>query len=296
MNRVVPWKQLCALIEPVYPKAGNGRPPVGLERMLRIYFLQNWFNLSDPAVEEALYDSLSMREFVGVDLGREGAPDETTVCKFRHLLEQHELGKRLFEEVGRHLQACGMKVSTGTIVDASIISAPSSTKNRNRARDPEMHQTKKGNQWYFGMKAHIGVDSKSKLIHSVVATPANEHDKHSIPDLLHGNERRVYGDSAYSSQKELIAGAAPKARDFTNRKAARNKALTERERETNRRKSSVRAKVEHAFLIIKRVFGFAKTSYRGLTKNSNRLFVVAALANLFMARRHLMRPSQERCA
>lgn len=295
MNRVVPWQELCALIEPVYPKAGNGRPPVGLERMLRIYFLQNWFNLSDPAVEEALYDSLSMREFVGIDLGREGAPDETTVCKFRHLLEQHELGKRLFEEIGRHLQSKGLKVSTGTIVDATIISAPSSTKNRDRARDPEMHQTKKGNQWYFGMKAHIGVDSKNKLIHSVVATPANEHDKHSIPDLLHGNERRVYGDSAYSSQKELIAAAAPKARDFTNKNGTRSKTLTEQERETNRRKSSVRAKVEHAFLVIKRIFGFAKVSYRGLMKNGNRLFVVAALANLFMARHHLMRSPQERC-
>lgn len=319
MDWVVPWKQLCALIEPVYPKAGNGRPPIGLERMLRIYFLQNWFNLSDPAVEEALYDSLSMREFVGIDLGREGAPDETTVCKFRHLLEARELGKRLFEEVGRHLQTKGLKVSTGTIVDATIINAPSSTKNQSKARDPEMHQTKKGNQWYFvrfahsatrnhrfcrcpaspaapgGMKAHIGVDSKTKLIHSVVATPANVHDKHPIPQLLHGNERRVYGDSAYSSQKELIAQAAPKARDFTHQKGFRNRGLTERECEKNSRKSSVRAKVEHAFLIIKRIFGFAKVCYRGMEKNGNRLFVVAALANLFMARHHLLRHPQERC-
>ncbi len=173
MDRIVPWSALCALIEPAYPKAGNGRPPVGLECILRIYFLQNWFSLSDPAVEEALYESLSMREFVGIDLGREGAPDETTVCKFRHLLEQNELGKRLFEEVGRHLQTKGLKVSTGIIVNATIISAPSSTKNQSKARDPEMHQTKKGNQWYFGMKAHIGVDSKTKLIHSVVDSPAN---------------------------------------------------------------------------------------------------------------------------
>lgn len=296
MDRVVPWSALCALIEPVYPKAGNGRPPIGLERMLRISFLQNWFNLSDPAVEEALYDSLSMREFVGIDLGRESAPDETTVCKFRHLLEQHELGKRLFEEVGRHLQNKGLKVSTGTIVDATIINAPSSTKNQDKARDPEMHQTGKGNQWYFGMKAHIGVDSKTKLIHSIVATPANEHDKHALPQLLHGNERRVYGDSAYSSQKELIAEAAPQARDFTNQKGFRNKALTGRARAKNRRKSSVRAKVEHAFLIIKRIFGFAKVSYRGMAKNGNRLFVVAALANLFMARHHLLQPAQGRCA
>jgi len=296
MNRVMPWSALCALVEPVYPKAGNGRPPIGLERMLRIYFLQNWFNLSDPAVEEALYDSLSMRSFVGIDLGQERAPDETTVCKFRHLLEEHDLGKRVFEEVGRHLQANGLKVSTGTIVDATIISAPSSTKNKDKARDPEMHQTKKGNQWYFGMKAHIGVDSKTKLIHSVVATSANVHDKHPIPQLLHGNENRVYGDSAYASQKELIAQAAPKAKDFTNQKGSRNNPLTDREREKNRTKSQVRAKVEHAFLIIKRIFGFAKVSYRGLKKNGNRLFVVAALANIFMARHHLFKLQQERCA
>ena len=295
MDRVVPWSALCALIDPVYPKAGNGRPPIGLERMLRIYFLQNWFNLSDPAVEEALYDSLSMRNFVGIDLGREGAPDETTVCKFRHLLEAHDLGQRLFEEVGRHLQAKGLKVSTGTIVDATIINAPSSTKNQEGKRDPEMCQTKKGNQWYFGMKAHIGVDSKTKLIHSVVATPANVHDKHPIPQLLHGNENRVYGDSAYASQKELIRQAAPKAKDFTNQKASRHRSLTVQDREKNRTKSQVRAKVEHAFLVIKRIFGFAKVSYRGLKKNGNRLFVVAALANLFMARRHLFGLQEARC-
>lgn len=219
-------------------------PPVGLERMLRIYFLQNWFNLSAPAVEEALYDSLSMREFVGIDLGCEAAPDKTTVCKFRHLLEANELGKRLSEKVGRHLQNKGMKVSTGTIVDATIINAPSSTKNRGKACAPEMRQSRKGNLWYFGMKAHIGVDSKTKLIHSIVATAANEHDKHALPQLLHCNERRVYGDSAYSSPKTLIARAAPKARDFTNQKEFRNRGLSEREQERNSRKSSVRAKVE----------------------------------------------------
>jgi len=165
MEQVVPWPALCRLIEPVYPKAGNGRPPIGVERMLRIYFLQQWFNLSDPAVEEALYDSVAMRGFVSIDLGREPVPDETTVCRFRHLLETHDLGRRLFDEVQRHLAAKGLKVATGTIVDATIISAPSSTKNAKKARDPEMHQTKKGNQWYFGMKAHLGVDSHSKLIH-----------------------------------------------------------------------------------------------------------------------------------
>jgi transposase, IS5 family len=224
----VPWSALCALIEPVYPTAGNGRPPIDIKLMLRIYFLQNWFNLSDPAVEESLYDSLPMREFVGIDLGREGAPDETTVYKFRHLLEQHELGKRIFEEVGRYLQTQGLKVSAGSIVDATIINAPSSTKNQDNARDPEMHQTKKGNQWYFDMQAHISVDSKSKLIHSVVATAANKHDKHALPELIHGNERGVYGDSTYSSQQEAIAQAAPQARDFTNTKGVRNRGLTER--------------------------------------------------------------------
>jgi transposase, IS5 family len=166
MERVVPWGELCAVIAPAYPKASErgGRPPVGLERMLRIYFLQQWFNLSDPAVEEALYDSVAMRQFVGIDLGRGPAPDETTVCKFRHLLEANHLGDRLFAEVNRHLQAQGLKVATGTIVDATLIAAPSSTKNAQGERDPEMHQTRKGQQWYFGMKAHIGVDSQTKLI------------------------------------------------------------------------------------------------------------------------------------
>ena len=173
MERVVPWPRLCTLIDPFYPQAGNGRPPVGLERMLRIYFLQHWFNLSDPSAEEALYDSAAMRGFVGIDLGREPAPDETTMCRFRHLLETHDLGARIFEEVHRHLESNGLKVSTGTIVDATIIHAPSSTKNGDKARDPDMHQTKKGNQWYFGMKAHVGIDSKSKIIHAVAATAAN---------------------------------------------------------------------------------------------------------------------------
>ena len=289
MNQVVPWTILCKLIEPHYPKDGNGRPPIGLERMLRIYFLQQWFNLSDPGVEEAMYESISMREFVGIDLGVESVPDETTVCKFRHLLEQHELGRRVFEEVGRHLQNKGMKVSGGTIVDATIISAPSSTKNSSGERDPEMRQTKKGNQWYFGMKGHIGVDSKTKLIHSAVVTPANVHDSQPLPSLLHGAETRVWGDSAYIGQKQAIRQVAPKARDFTNRRGTRSHDLTEEEQMTNRRKSSVRAKVEHPFFIIKRLFGFAKVCYRGMAKNGNRFFVACALANLFVVRKLLMR-------
>lgn len=289
MQRVVPWSELCALIEPVYPKPGNGRPPVGLERMLRIYFLQHWFNLSDPAVEEALYDSSAMRAFVGIDLGREPVPDETTVCKFRHLLESHDLGRGLFEQVARHLQARGLKVASGTIVDATIINAPSSTKNQSGERDPEMKQTKKGNQWYFGMKAHIGVDSKTKLIHSVVATPANVHDSQALAHLLHGAETRVWGDSAYVGQTEVIRRVAPHARDFTQAKASRHKALSAVERAKNRNKSKVRAKGEHPFLVIKRLFGFVKVCYRGIAKNANRLFVTCALANLFMVRRTLLR-------
>jgi IS5 family transposase len=281
MDRVVPWRALCARIEPVYPKAGNGRPPVGVERMLRMYFLQHWFNLSDPAVEEALYDSPILRAFVGIDLGQEPVPDETTVCKFRHLLEQHGLGRVLFDEVTQHLRAQGLAVSTGTIVDATIIAAPSSTKNAAGTRDPAMHQTQKGRQWYFGMKGHFGVDSQSKLIHSVEATPANIHDSHVLPWLLHGEERRIWGDSAYAGQAGVLSVCAPHARDFTHRRSG--------SRATNRWKSRIRARVEHPIGVIKRVFGFTKVCYRGLAKNRHRLVVACALANLFMMRKRLLR-------
>lgn len=290
MDQVVPWGELCELIAPVYPKGkGRGRPPVGLERMLRIYFLQHWFNLSDPGVEEALYDSRSMRQFVGIDLGKEPVPDETTVCKFRHLMEAHELGARVFEAIGEHLEHFGMKVNTGTIVDATIISAPSSTKNREKKRDSQMHQTKKGNEWYFGMKMHIGVDSRTKVVHSVAVTAANVHDSQVLEDLLHGEETRVWGDSAYTGQGEVIARCAPKARDFTHQKGSRAAKLTDAERASNRTKSKVRAKVEHSIGVVKRVFGFSKVRYRGLAKNANRVFVACALANLFMVRKRLLR-------
>lgn len=294
MDRVIPWAELCAVIEPHYPKEpeGPGRPPVGLERMLRIYFLQHFYDLSDPAVEEALYDSNAMRRFAGIDLGRERVPDETTVCKFRHLLEENSLGDSLFAQVLVYLQGCGIKLSRGTIVDATIIAAPSSTKNRDKARDPEMHQTRKGNQWYFGMKGHIGVDSKTKLIHSVAATAANVHDSQVLSDLLHGKETRVWGDSAYRGQTEVIRQTAPKALDFTHEKGCRNRSLTDQQKAKNRNKSSVRAKVEHAFGIIKRVFGFNKVRYRGLLKNAHRLIVACALANLYRVRRPLQRLAQ----
>jgi IS5 family transposase len=289
MDRIVPWDKLCALVLPVYPEAGNGRPPIELERMIRIHCLQHWFNLSDPSLEESLYESVSMRRFVGIDLGREPVPDETTVCKFRHRLEKHDLGQRIFEAIGRHLQACGFRVATGTIVDATIISAPASTKNQSGERDPEMQQTKKGNQWHFGMKVHVGMDSKTKLIHSMVATPANVHDSQALPQLLHGHETRVWGDAAYAGQTAVIRQQAPNALDFTHHKGTRNHPLSPTERAKNTTKSKVRAKVEHAFLIIKRIFGFTKVRYRGLMKNAHRLFVACALANLYLVRRRLLR-------
>jgi IS5 family transposase len=287
MDRVVPWRELCALIKPFYPRAGNGRPPKPLEQMLRIYFLQQWFDLSDPGVEEALYDSASMRSFVGLDLGREPVPDETTILNLRHLLEAHELGRRLFEEVHVHLERQGIKIAKGTIVDATIINAPSSTKNASGKRDPDMHQAKKGKQWYFGMKAHIGVDSKTKLIHSVVATSANVADCTVLPDLLHGDETRVWGDQSYRGQREVIRQHAPNALDFTQRRYRYKGVVDSSERTKNRSKSRVRAKVEHVFGVIKRVFGFQKVRYRGLDKNAHRLFVTCALANLFVVRAHL---------
>jgi IS5 family transposase len=296
MDRVVPWKQLCALIQPVYSTGAAGRPPVGLERMLRIYFLQQWFNLSDPAAEEALYDSMAMRQFVGIDLGREPAPDETTILRFRHLLESHDLGRQLFAAVGTHLQAQGLKIATGTIVDATIISAPPSTKNADKARDPEMKPTQKNQQWFFGMKAHVGVDSKTKLIHSVAATAANVADSSVLPVLLHGSETRVWGDQAYRGKRDVIRARAPQAQDFVNRRYRQRGTIDEVERRKNQTKSRVRAKVEHTIGVIKRIFGFVKVRYRGLAKNAHRLFVTAALANLYLARSYLLRRQRESCA
>lgn len=256
---------------------------------------RNWFNLCDPGAEEALYDSASMRRFAGIDLGREPAPDETTICRFRHLRERHHLGRKLFEQVHRHLKARGIQVSEGTIVDATIIHAPSSTKNKDKARDPDMRQTKKGNQWYFGMKAHVGVDSKLKAIHSVVATPANVADAQVLPELLHGNETKLWGDRAYQGQTQVIRRFAPKAKDMTHRRCRNRGRFGEVEREKNRNKSRVRAKVEHAIGVIKNIFGFVKVRYKGLIKNANRLFITCALANLYMARHYLLGLQRARC-
>ncbi len=293
MEEIIPWKELGQVIKPYYPKPkGAGRRPVGLERMLRIHFIQHWFHLSDPAAEEALYDSRAMRSFVGIDLGQEPVPDETTICKFRHLMEAHELGDELFNKVNDYLAENGMKIACGTIVGATIINAPSSTKNKDKARDPDMHQTRKGNQWYFGMKAHIGIDSKTKLIHSVVATAANVHDSQVLEDLLHGDETRLWSDSAYAGQKKVLREHAPNAKDFTNQKGCRNKSLSDKEKSKNNRKSSVRAKVEHVFHIMKRQFGFTKVRFRGLEKNGTHLFTTCALINLVLSKKRLLKLSR----
>ena len=282
MESLMPWAEFCVLIEPHYPKVGNGRPPVGLERMLRMYCIANWFNLSDLACEDALYDVPVFREFCHIDLGRERVPDATTLLHFRHLLEANHLGAALFAKVGELLLANGMKLSGGTIVDATLIAAPPSTKNRDKTRDPEMHQTKKGNEWHFGMKLHIGTDSKTGLVHRASVTAANVHDSHEVPNLLHGEETRFYGDSAYRGkvQRERLKTIAPKAKDFTNKRAYRNSPLTEADKVANRRKSSVRSKVEHPFLTLKRLWGFAKVRYRGLAKNANRAFAMLAMLNI----------------
>jgi transposase, IS5 family len=287
MNQVVPWSELEALVEPHYPKAGNGRRPVGLGIMLRTYFVQQWFNLSDPGVEEALYDSTSLRRFVGVDLGVAPAPDETSVCRFRHLLEKYELGGAMLDAVNHHLDSKGIRITTGTIVDATIIHAPSSTKNSTGKRDPEMHQTRKGKQWYFGLKAHIGVDSKVGVVHSVCTSAASVADVHMLPDLLHGEERKVWGDGGYQGQTEVIRQAAPHAQDMTCRRTRFRNYVDEEARRKNTTKSRVRAKVEHPFRILKQIFGFDKVRYLGINKNHHRLCVCFALINLYLHRKRL---------
>ena len=286
MEKAVPWRELLAVIAPFYPKepgAGGGRPPRGLAVMLRIHLLQHWFTLSDPGVEDALYESPVLRRFVGIDLGREPVPDETTIMRFRHLLEQHQLGQALFEAVNTVLRDKGLLLQKGTIVDATIISAPSSTKNAEGERDPEMYQAKKGEQWYFGMKLHVGVDADSTVIHSIDVTSADVHDGNCIANLLHGEEEAVWGDQSYAGRSDVIAAHAPNAKDLTNRRV-RWHDTEHPERPRNRRKSKIRAKVEHPFLTIKRIFGFSYTRLRGIAKNTNRLYVTCAMANLHRLR------------
>jgi IS5 family transposase len=249
--------------------------------------VQQWFNLSDPGLEDALYDSPALRRFVRVDLGMAAAPDETTILRFRHLLEEHDLGGEMLDEVNRHLADKGIRITTGTIVDATIIHAPSSTKNSSRERDPEMHQAKKGNQRYFGLKAHIGVDSKQGVVHSVCTSAASVSDAHMLPGLLHGEERKVWGAAGYQGQGDAIREAAPHAQDMTCRRTKFKNYVDEAAKRKNTTKSRVRAKVEHPFRILKGIFGFDKLRYRGLRKNHNRLCACFALVNIYQHRQRL---------
>jgi IS5 family transposase len=291
MRRVVPWSRLIALIEPHYPKGKTGRPPFPVATMLQIHFLQQWFGLSDPAMEEALYDVPLYREFAGLDEGMTRLPDESTILRFRHLLETHGLAAQMLALVNEILSEKGLMLKAGSAVDATLISAPSSTKNGSGKRDPEMHQTKKGNQWYFGMKAHIGVDAESGLVHTVIGTAANVHDINAAEALLHGQEKDVYADAGYQGIEKRcqanpvrwhVAMRPGKRRqlDLTNR-------LDAIYNQIERLKAGVRAKVEHPFRVLKQQFGYTKTRYRGLVKNTAQITTLFALGNLWMARKAL---------
>jgi IS5 family transposase len=294
MDAVIPWPQLMARIEPHYPKAGRGRRPHDLERMLRIYFLQQWFNLSDPQAEDAIYDSESMRRFARVELGEDVVPDETTILRFRHLLERHRLTEAIFEAVKDLLVEHRLLLRAGTIVDATIIAAPSSTKNATGTRDPEMKQTRKGQNWHFGMKLHIGTDRRG-TVHSVTATHAAEADIKQLPSLLHGEESVLYGDQAYWKEADRQAFEEQGVRYRVNRRApGGNRNLSPRWRKINRARSRTRARCEHPFRVIKRLWGFDKTRYRGIAKNLARAQTMFALANLYAARHRLL-PPQARC-
>ena len=290
MELVVPWKALLGLIEPHYSVAGRGRPPYPLASMLRVHLMQNWFGLSDPAMEEALYEITPMRAFAGLSLMK-AIPDETTILNFRHLLEEYELAPEILRRVNAYLGRKGLILRRGSIVDATIIAAPSSTKNAKEERDPEMHQTKKGNQWHFGMKAHIGVDADSGLVHTVSTTPANEADVEVVGELLHGKEKVVHADSGYTGadkrvrRKKLQWRIAAKRGKIKAMADGRAKRKLER---IEKGKASVRAKVEHPFRVIKRQFGLMKVRFRGLAKNTAHVITLFALSNLWMARRRLL--------
>jgi IS5 family transposase len=292
MDKVVPWQRLLLAIGPYYPKGERGRPPVGLERMLRIYFLQQWYGLSDEGLEDALYDSIAMRAFAGIDLARENVPDATTLLKFRRLLVEHELTRKLFDEIGIELCERGLMMKEGTLVDATIFEAPPSTKNAEKSRDPEMHQAKKGNEWHFGMKAHLGVDADSGLVHSVVTTAANESDVSQAHALLHGHELEAFGDAGYTGvdKRDEMKGKTVKWQVALKRgkiKAMPESALKDLVIAAERTKAQIRARVEHPFHVVKNLFGHRKVRYKGLRKNAAQLFSLFALANLVMARKRL---------
>lgn len=284
MDSILPWKILLKPIRKHYPKAGNGRPPFDPEIMLRIYFMQQWYQLSDPAMEDSLYDIECMRRFANVSLDK--VPDESTILNFRHFLEKHELTKKLFQSTERYLSEHGMILSEGTIVDASIVSAPSSTKNKDRQRDPEMKQSKKGNQWFFGMKMHIGSDTQGR-VHSIVVTDASVHDSTVAEELIHGEEQELYGDKAYANSERKEEYESRGVTWRVNRKAKRGRKLNCADRAFNRKSNRTRAKVEHAFGVVKNLWGYRKVRYKGIAKNAAQVFALFTLSNLYMARKEL---------
>jgi IS5 family transposase len=294
IEAMTPWSALEAELEPFYPKGGGrGRPPIGLNRMLRMYIAQQCFGLSDEGIEDALYDSQAIRRFVGIDLGRESAPDATTLLKFRRLLETHGLTQRIFEAINAHLAERGLLLRQGTIVDATLIAAPPSTKNRQKARDPQMHQTRKGKQWYFGMKAHIGVDAHSGLVHTMVATAANVGDVTQAHALLHGEESEVFGDAGYQGVERREENREREVEWHVAMKRGERKILPDTEAGEvqelfERVKASIRAKVEHPFHVVKTLFGHRKVRYRGLAKNEAQLYTLFGLGNLLLAKRRLL--------
>lgn len=293
MERIVPWSRLIAVIEPLYPKSGRvGRQPIGVVKMLRMYCLQQWYGLADEALEDALYDSQALRDFVGIDLSHESVPDATTLLKFRRLLQDNDLTRQLFNEINAHLAEQGLLMRAGTIVDATIIAAPSSTKNEQNARDPEMHQTKKGNQWHFGMKAHIGVDAQSGLVHTVIATAANVNDVTQAGALLHGQERDAFGDAGYRGVDKREEAKGPTWRVAMQPGKRRKLDLSHKWArlldQVEQLKASVRAKCEHPFHVVKNLFKHKKVRYKGLAKNEVQLFSLFGLANLVIAKRPLL--------
>ena len=299
MEQILPWQNMTAVIEPFYPKAGNGRRPYPLETMLRIHCMQHWYNLSDGAMEDALYEIASMRLFARLSLDS-ALPDRTTIMNFRHLLEQHQLARQLFKTINRWLAEAGVMMTQGTLVDATIIEEPSSTKNKEQQRDPEMHQTKKGNQWHFGMKAHIGVDADSGLVHTVTTTAANAHDITQAHALLHGEEEMVFADSGYRGvhKREEIQEQHPDVDWHIAMMPGQRKAMDKRRpvnalrEQLEKLKASIRAKVEHPFRVIKCQFGHSKVRYRGLAKNTSQLLVMFALSNLWMVRKRILQGLQ----